>query len=191
MTDLNMEPVGDSTYILPNQIGHEDYQIAAKVLLSNPQAQIILYCAGDGGSVRDAFAIVDLIRAHGNVVGMLAGTACSCHSIIWASCSQRYVYPYAVLGIHKVGYGELGRGLDTKTALQLIDELGTHERYMAEIYASASNKSIQWWHKAIQEAGRDEYRLLTSAELVSMAMARPFGDFIAQATLEKSESLQI
>lgn len=159
-------------FILPDVIDHAAYEALAELLLTE-QAPLRLYCAGDGGSIRDALAMVDLIRAHGDVLGMLAGTAASCHGVIWAGCARRIVYPNAVLGVHKVGYAELNRGFDTHTAGLLMSELDQYEHLNAQIFARASNQSVQWWKQQIQAPGSQEYRIFTAEDLINLGMARP------------------
>jgi len=162
--------------ILPNEIGHDAYEMIAEALLSNPDREIKMYCAGDGGSPRDGFAIVDLVQAHGQVVGMLAGLACSAHSFIWTSCAKRFVYPHGAIGVHKIGYSELNRALDSRTAQQHIAELEMYERWMAKLYAGDAQDDSDSWYKVIQEAGRDEYMIFPAEILVKMGMARDVGE---------------
>lgn len=171
-------PIDRGIVILPDEITHDTYRWIAETLLMKADRQIVLYCAGDGGSVRPGLAIVDLIYQHGNVVGMLPGGALSVHSWIWAACQTRYVYPHGGIGVHKVGYSELNRGLDSKSAAQLTSELEQYERYIAGIFAGASRSSADWWFEQIQKAGREEYDMYPAARLMGLAMAKPAHEFV-------------
>lgn len=178
----DMLPIDRGILILPDEVTHDTYRWLAEILLMKADQRIVLYCAGDGGSVRPGLAIVDLIYQHGHVVGMLPGWALSVHGWIWAACQERYVYPHGGIGVHKVGYSELNRGLDSKSAGQLVGELEQYERYISGIFAGASRASAAWWFEQIQKAGREEYDTYPAARLFGLDMARPAREFVMLGT---------
>lgn len=96
-----------------------------------PDKEIRMYCRGNGGSCRTAFAIIDIIQQHGNVVGLLTSEANSNHGVVFAGCPRRYVYPRALLGLHRTALDELYH-VDSPYARNRYDELEAGDRANAE-----------------------------------------------------------
>src|SRR5688572_30087298 len=101
--------------ILSEEIEHDTYVLLLEALLHLGDKPLTLHCHGNGGISAVSRAMVDLIRQHGNVTGLMAGECNSSHGIVWASCQQRYVYPHGALGVHMVAKSQLATRADGLT----------------------------------------------------------------------------
>lgn len=164
----------DDIIILPEEINHDTYVLLLRLLHSGRNKAIDLYCRGDGGSSRDALAMADLIRAHGEVTGLLAGAANSSHATIWASCATRYVYPLATIGLHRVSWSEVPH-VDARSARLVSAEFEATDRCIAGILAGAAKpeyNSDYWW-TLLQDTGSRGVQEFTAQQMIDMGMALP------------------
>lgn len=165
--------------VLPEEINHQAYvDFLSLLLLAESVWQdksIRLFCAGQGGSAPDAIAIADLVRHHGRINGMLAGEAKSSHVTIWASCSRRYVYELATIGVHCLQWSSLNTRQDRISLRQRDDELMVGEANIARILADACYVEYghAFWLAAMREAGSDGVRTFNSPAVIKMGMAKP------------------
>lgn len=165
-----------SLLILPDEINHDAYQYVLEATLRRKK-QILMFCRGDGGCARSALAIVDAIQQHGDVIGLLAGEADSSHVTVWAGCSQRYVYPYGMIGVHKASFWEVDGRNDSHNMRLYVSELENTENQVAQVLASASDKTKKWWLKVINRTGSNGIRQFNAVELIDMGMASPISQF--------------
>lgn len=163
--------------VLPDVIEHDTYLYVLEALIERPE-RVVMYCAGNGGSARDALAIVDLVQQHGHVVGMLMGFALSANSVIWASCIKRYVSPNGGIGVHRIASRQSDSLIDIAKVNLIAEEYTYIEARMIEIYAAASRLHERTWHGILQEAGSDWYRWFGAAKLVGeMGMAQDISEY--------------
>lgn len=169
--------------VLPETIEHETYRDVLALLLLAETAwvdkPIRMFCAGNGGSAPAAIAIVDLIRAHGNVIGMLAGQADSSHAVIWAGCKARYIYPYGSIGVHCLKWDGLPERQDRQSMRHRENELLIGEAAIAAVIGDAcdAEHGSDFWLEAMRKAGSDGVKLFTSGEVLMMGMARPISEY--------------
>lgn len=163
--------------ILPEEIEHSTYVLLLEALLHVGGKPLVLYCRGNGGSSRSAAAMVDLIRQHGNVTGLLPGEANSSHGIVFASCQQRYIYPHARLGIHQVSWDGLSTRIDNPTLKLIARDYRMSDTANAAILSDASNRSPEWWLKMIKKAGSGGIIHFHAPELREMELARPIEEY--------------
>lgn len=167
--------------VLPEEIDHDTYAMLLEGLViarvERPRQPVILYCRGDGGCSRSALAMVDLIREHGNVIGMLPGEANSSHVTVWAGCTERYVYPHAAIGLHKVAYYEMNSRMDSKSAQLIGREFEQTERKVATLLAEISNKDADHWFDVMQTTGSSGVTQFDAEEIIAMEMAKPIDTF--------------
>ena len=167
--------------VLPADITADTYTMLAETLILRQQQEITLLCAGDGGDSDIAVRIIDLIRAHGGVTGILPGGAYSSHAAIFAACANRYVYPNARLGVHTVALAGSPARADAKYIRQLANDMDATDAVFAETMANACSTS-PWsderhWEQIFQQAGSGSFRLFGSEHLVSMmGMAKPIAE---------------
>lgn len=160
--------------VLPGMIDHASYALILHRLLQGREIHgdqpLMLYCRCDGGWAWDAEAIVALIEADGNVDGVLIGETLSSGAFIWASCTRRYVYPNARLGIHPtkrdIGY-RLGSELKG-----LVEEADWIDRFQCQRYVKASRRGFDWWWAKMHAPG--DVKWLDVGELVEIGMAQRF-----------------
>ncbi|MBZ0295891.1 MAG: ATP-dependent Clp protease proteolytic subunit [Anaerolineae bacterium] len=166
------------TIILPDDIDHDTYQFMLEALMEHP-GRVKLYCNGDGGSARDALAIVDLIQQHGDVVGLLVGMAVSSHVTVWASCKTRYISPNGGIGVHRVASRQTDSLLDAHRAQLIAEEYGYIEDRVARIYSAASCLNTEKWVGILNQAGSDWYAWYGADYLINvLEMARPLSEFV-------------
>lgn len=165
------------TLILPEVIDHDSYTLLLEALLHVANKSLVLHCRGDGGGSRAARAMVDLIRQHGNVTGLLAGEANSSHAVIWSACQQRYVYPYGAMGVHMVAFDSITTRVDSQVLSQIAADYARMDMENAHIFAEASNHSPEWWYEVIQKAGSGGLTMFTAQQLLLMDMARPIAAY--------------
>lgn len=163
--------------VLPSVIEHETYEMMLEALLIMAGRDVRLFCRGNGGDSDSALAIVDLIREHGKVIGLLAGGASSSHAVIWASCSERFIYPLASIGIHKVAWESIETRVDADNAQLLAAKYDRYDRANAEILAAASNESVFWWSEMFRQAGSGGLKVFDSVILDALHMARPIAEY--------------
>lgn len=167
--------------VLPYIIEHETYAMMVEALMMHPKP-LKLYCRGGGGDVASAFAIIDLIREHGNVSGMLLGEANSSHGVIWAGCQKRYVYPNGVLGVHMPSQQWQG-AVDSREAWLLALEMERYENQIAELYKSICSKEVDW-KQAMAATGSSGMRFLDASWLIENGMALPISALLEKPSLK-------
>ncbi len=143
----------DGIIIMPADVDDDSYfSISLALRLGRklfPEKPIELRCHGFGGDAGAGFALIDLIKEDGNVDGILLGFAASAHSLIWAACARRYVYPNAVIGVHQAhNYGQ--QQMFEQTYMMELQKIGWYNAHCARIYAEASNKSQEWWREKLK-----------------------------------------
>lgn len=158
------------TIILPDEINHEAFELVAEACLRCPDRELKLICRGDGGDARAALAIVDVIRAHGKVTGLLPGTAISSHAVIFASCFNRKVYSGGSIGIHEVARGEV-YNIDSRHARLLHADFERINLSNAIILATACAEPLYclstWWLNQINETGSRGILTIDADDLIS------------------------
>jgi ATP-dependent protease ClpP protease subunit len=140
--------------------------------LIHPKKPLALHCHGNGGTVSTALAIVDLIQQDGNIHGFLLGTATSAHTMIWAACQHRYVYPHAGIEIHPVATGAWESRLQEEDYANYRHSIGWQNKQILWIYANASTKSVKWWKKQYRKGGYTCVNL-PAKKLIQIGMAQP------------------
>lgn len=162
--------------VLPEELEHEAFVLVLTACLMRPDDEIRLYCRGNGGSCRTAFAIIDVIQDHGNVIGLLPGEANSNHGVIFAGCPRRYVYPLGMLGLHRTALDVMYH-VDMPYAKNRYQELEVGDRANARIYAAACENQIQWgeefWYRQIEQQGSKGLVQFDADFLIACGMARP------------------
>jgi ATP-dependent protease ClpP protease subunit len=164
--------------ILPEDINHATYVMMVEALHIMKDDPLALYCRGDGGETRCALAIVDLIKRHGKVTGILPGAAMSSHAMIFAACAYRYIYPNATIGVHQTAVSAIDTRFDSRYAQQIANEFDINDRQTAVIMAGASNKSEDDWYEIIRSAGSGSYTCFNAEAMIEMNMARPIDEFV-------------
>lgn len=129
---------------------------------------------------KTTLAIVDIIRAHGKVAGVLAGAAESAHGIIFAGCANRYCYPHASIGVHQIAWYNAG-DLDGIEAAGIARWTELQERKGAALFASICKdgpySTVNYWLDVMRQVGRKRVHDIQAAELVALGMAQPIGQF--------------
>lgn len=165
--------------VLPEELDHAVFVLVLTACLMRPDKEIRLYCRGNGGGSRESYAIIDIIRQHGNVVGLLTSEANSNHGVIFAGCSRRYVYPLGQLGIHRTALSEMYH-IDAPYAQNRYDEMESGDRSNARIYASACNDQKKYgesfWYRAIDKQGSRGLKQFDADFLIKCGMAMPISD---------------
>lgn len=150
-----------------------------------PGERIELWCAGNGGQADETRAICDLIREHGHFDGILAGVAYSAHSIIWAACDRRYVYPSAQLGVHRTVYTYSEPTQFTASQFELMWKTAqAADLFMVETYALASDKDVDWWMEKAYDG--ELTTRLSASELIAIGMAQPIVELGAPVIADSS-----
>jgi ATP-dependent protease ClpP protease subunit len=162
--------------VLPNHINHEVYEYVLEALMLRPE-QIVMYCKGDGGDVSSALAIVDLIQQHGHVVGMLPGEANSSHATIFSGCSERYVFPNGVIGVHQIAWDSHNGRLDSHNLRLLSVDFDAADAQIAWILAAASNKSRDWWYKVLRDTGSGGVTQYRAGQMIQLGLARDVAEW--------------
>jgi ATP-dependent protease ClpP protease subunit len=169
--------------VLPEELEHEAFVLVLTACLMRPDKEIRMYCRGNGGSCRTAFAIIDVIQDHGNVVGMLTGEANSNHGVIFAGCPRRYVYPRGMLGLHRTALDALYH-VDMSYAKNRFHELEMGDHANAKIYAAACSDQTQWgeafWYTQLEQQGSKGLVHFNADFLIKCGMARPVRELHTQ-----------
>lgn len=176
MDETQAKLLAKGVIVLPEEIDHAAYVLMVEALLESADRDVRLYCRGDGGGTWAAMAIIDLIRAHGQVTGLLPSMAASSHGVIWAACPRRYVYPSGRLGIHKIAWNAIDTRQDSHSLNNIAAEWQQSEQEIAAIYAAASNKTQREWYAAMQSTGSSGLRTFTAPQLIALGMARPIDE---------------
>lgn len=138
----------DGIIIMPAEVDDDSYfAISTSLRIARrlfPDRPIELRCHGFGGDAGAGFALIDLIKEDGNVDGILLGFAASAHSLIWAACQRRYVYPNAVIGVHQAHDWQSQPMFEQTYHMELM-KIGWYNKHSASVYAEASNKPQSWW----------------------------------------------
>jgi ATP-dependent protease ClpP protease subunit len=161
--------------ILPDDITHETFALVVEATLICEGRPFTMHCHGEGGDSCAAGAIVDVITQHGQVTGLLAGDANSCHGVIFAACAKRYVYPGGRVGVHRVALESIGH-VTADYAFSKARELEAHDWRNARILASAcSDQTLygdNFWYRMINDNSRGLHHL-AAVKLIEYGFARP------------------
>jgi ATP-dependent protease ClpP protease subunit len=140
----------------------------------HPEKPLELRCHGHGGLAHAALAIADLIIHDGNVDGIAMGEVASAHSYIWAACNRRYVYPNALLGVHRCWATGTWAPLQGAEYRMLGSNLDLIDRQAIRLYAKQSNKSKKWWRQRLALSSPSALLYLDAHQLIhDLEMARP------------------
>lgn len=168
--------------VLPEELDHDAFVLVLTACLMRPDQEIRLYCRGNGGSCRSAFAIIDIIQDHGNVVGLLTSEANSNHGVIFAGCPRRYVYPRGMLGLHRTALDAMYH-VDMPYAKNRFQELEVGDRANAKIFAAACSDQAQWgedfWYSQLDQQGSKGLVQFDADFLIRCGMARPIRELHA------------
>lgn len=176
--------------ILPETIEHDSYEMVLALLLLAETVwsdkPIRLFCAGVGGSVSAAMAIADLVKGNPQVVGMLAGIAESSHVTIFAACAERYVFPLAQIGIHRIAWSSINSRQDASTLRLRHESLEKLEEMIADILAGACRSRAydhHWWLERLKSVGSDECEYYSGDWMQVVGFAKPASQYGAEDTL--------
>lgn len=158
--------------VLPRVISHEVYGLVVEACAIMRGRPFKLHCHGDGGDTSTALGIVDIIRAHGQVTGELAGEANSSSGVIFAGCSHRTIHPHGSIGVHGVTMDQLNT-VDSAYARTWLNEIDATNALIAHVYADASNLPYAQWLEIIMRQGGQGYTRIPSSVLVGYALAIP------------------
>lgn len=180
MTDAERELLEKHGVVaLPEILDHDGYLLILSACLMRPDDPITLYCRGNGGSCRTANAIVDLVREHGQVRGVLLSEANSSHAVIFAGCPERYVYPHGLLGIHRTALEDMYH-VDAPYARWQAEESDANDRYNAAIFAEACRGrayyGVDFWYGEIEKAGSRGLKQFNAKFLIDCGMAVPVSE---------------
>lgn len=162
--------------LLPEHIGHAEYERLFYLLeyakSELPGRRIQLLCKGDGGDARSGWAVVQAIREHGAVDGVLNGEALSTHANIWAGCDRRYVLSLGAIGIHPVASTELTGFLDADTLAAYAHEYHEDDRRALSRFVEISRYEFdyEWWSIRYFGAGQGVH-MIDAEQIVDMGMA--------------------
>jgi ATP-dependent protease ClpP protease subunit len=162
--------------VLPESIDHDAYRHVLEALHRAGSKPLTIYCDGDGGYGRNALSIAGLIQQHGNVTGILAFEAHSCHADVFMACQKRYVHPAAAIGIHMTAYSHIDKSVDRVHARNINAELERGECQIARIYAQACpnpEHDETYWFNRLQETGSAGVQMIDADQLIQMGIARP------------------
>lgn len=174
-------------FVMPSEIDHDAFKLVVYVcaLYDKP---LTFHCHGDGGDTAAAFGIVDVMRQHGNITGLLAGEANSSSGVIFAACTHRYVYPHGTLGVHGCTMSQLNT-VDLAYAHTWMKELETTDRKMAQIFSDATNAPFEFWVEMITRQGGQGYTRLETQFLIECGMARPIEELSKKKTVDAFDGL--
>jgi ATP-dependent protease ClpP protease subunit len=137
-----------------------------------PDREIHFILSGWGGNADPCLGLHDLILQDGNVWGYIFGSANSGHSVVWSGCNRRFVYPNAIMGIHRsYNYFNSNEMVDTRQAALNQQRLETTDKMIAQIYARASKKEYNWWLQQLNKGQLNMVQIFTADQLVEMEMA--------------------
>ena len=177
MTDeqKNSQPLLEHGIILmPKNVYHEDYiNLSWALLLARKSYQdkpLELACYGEGGGINSAFAIYDLVKRDGNIDGIAIGDVSSAHSIVWAACNRRFVYPNSAVSIHQVKNGVWQQGYYEHDYELAGERFRWCNLRVAELYADISNEDKSYWHQQIMSA-HAQVAYFDAEKLVELGMA--------------------
>lgn len=168
--------------VLPDLIEHDVFTLALTACLILPDKPIKIYCLGSGGDAMAARGIIDVIQHHGHVIGILPGAANSAHGLIFAACSQRYVYPGGALGVHRCLLSQI-TDVDAKYAQNWHSEFESLDRAAAktlsEACADQKKLSETYWYRVIDKQGSSGLTRFDAAFLIASGMAKPISEMPA------------
>jgi ATP-dependent protease ClpP protease subunit len=165
-------------FVMPSEIDHEAFKLVVYVCALYAHKPLKFHCAGDGGDTASALGIVDIIREHGNVTGLLAGEANSSSGVIFAGCAHRYIYPYGSIGVHGCAMNQLNT-VDVAYARTWMTELETTDRAIAKVFSDASNAPCEFWLEMILRQGGQGYTRHNAQFLIECRMAKPISEMPA------------
>ncbi len=156
---------------------------ALHILSSINQQPITLKMNSVGGSLFDAFYLVDEILACPCQVKFIGGgEICSAATIIMVVCDERLVHKNADIMIHELSGGMSGKhsnmSVDHKISQEAVDN-------MVRIYSSNSFMGKEFY-KDILGSGRDVY--LTPEECVAFGLADDIIEPVKRGNLRKKRS---
>lgn len=149
--------------------------------------KVYIYCNGGGGNGDIAFAIVDICRHRGNVVGILVGAAASAHGVIWAGMPERYAMPLAALEAHLSGMDEVSMKLDTTSARQLSNVFDEYDKRMSRVFSEMGQFSEDWWYQELQGVGSNYVKDYSAEWLVSNGLCKPSSELVMELEFDEEE----
>ena len=164
-----------SVFVMPAEINHEVFKLVVYVCTLYADTPLAFHCQGDGGDTTAGLGIVDIIRHHGQITGLLAGEANSCSGAIFAGCAVRYVYPHGSVGVHGCAMNDLTR-VDASYARTWLRELDKVDIQIAQIFADASTIPYDDWVTKIAAQGGAGYTRVHAEDLVACGMAKPISE---------------
>lgn len=167
----------NAIYALPEYMEYDTYVGVLDFLETLHDQPVTIYCAGNGGSIDHSFAVVDLIRKHGNVTTVLAGAAYSANSSVFCAGATRLVSEHAYLAVHRP-YVTLEGGNAT-LLLSHARNLERSTEAMARIYARAAKPvyDVQWWVRKMNNVKEGHFTRLRADRMIEMGMAQPLYDW--------------
>ena len=169
--------------VLPEEIDHDAYMLVVEALhlaKSCGHDELVFYCAGLGGEVNSALAIVDLIQAHGDVIGLLPGQADSSHAYVWLGCRERYVYPYASMGLHETKFiYQNGATVDRRFTQNFLGDVTSYNYRICRLLSDATtpHRPIEFWETQLSDIGSVGVRHYDDGELIRMGIAKAIGAY--------------
>jgi ATP-dependent protease ClpP protease subunit len=162
-------------FVMPQEINHDVFKLVVYVCALYEDKPLAFHSQGDGGDSTATLGIIDVIRQHGRVTGLLAGEANSCSGLIFAACVERYVYPYGSIGIHACGMAQIN-DVHGRYAQFWADDLTRVDQIQAEILAEACDTGVHnaaFWLDVIVRRGRDGLQRVDAKALVACGIAKP------------------
>ena len=172
--------------VLPEDIDHAAYVLVVEALLFADQCgheTVVLYCAGGGGDVNAALAIVDVIQLRGNVIGLLPGQADSSHATVWLGCSERYVYPLGAMGIHEMKFTVYDKtSIDRQFARNYGDAVQSYHGRVAKLLCDACAEpelyTVEHWLDVLHQVGASGVVHYDAEHLILFGIAKPVSAFV-------------
>lgn len=153
--------------IIPDCIDTDCYSDFLLAVLKNLHTPVYVFIEGNGGDSSKGFAIADAIKMHGNVTGILTGSALSAHATVFASCQHRFVFPNAALGIHQCGwFGEMD--IDANRLENLQTEFKRVDRNTAELMASICGVCADVWELRIKSVGNRDFFMISTNDILNV-----------------------
>lgn len=161
----------EAAFVLPQTIEHDLYESFLSFARKHQSDEITLHCRGDGGCTDTAFAVTEIIKAHGNVTGLLLGTSHSSSSTIFASCQRRYITAESVFAVHGVSF-DLNHSCDQQTLGELAAEGDEVNTRLAIAYAEASSWKFNEWLRLLKRHSGASYYRMPSHEMIAAGLAK-------------------
>jgi ATP-dependent Clp protease protease subunit len=129
---------------------------------------LTLYINSDGGSLQDAFALIDVMRKSNKPVHTIGlGSVCSSAFLIFSSGTKgyRYISPTASIMCHQYTDGLTGKYHDIKATAKEHDLIN---KRMVNLFKECTDLSLQQINKKLLPAS-DAY--FTAEELIELGVA--------------------